>query len=130
MRRVQHAMIAAGAGAVLALLSACGDRVSLGELPADERTTDDGTTPPIPGSGDAAPSPGTDAALPVVDGGGEISPDSGDQDAGQGPYIPCAGKACGESCRVCDPADPNCFETAVIKECDKTGACVPAPGGC
>jgi hypothetical protein len=41
-------------------------------------------------------------------------------------YQPCAGKACGASCQVCPPADPNCVETAVVKACTVDGTCVPA----
>lgn len=45
-------------------------------------------------------------------------------DAGPAPYDPCGGKACGESCRICDPSDRDCVETAVIKACDADGRCV------
>jgi hypothetical protein len=45
-------------------------------------------------------------------------------------YQPCAGKACGASCTVCPPGDPNCFETAVLKECSATGACNATPAVC
>lgn len=38
-------------------------------------------------------------------------------------YDPCAGLACGESCTLCDPADPDCFETAVVKQCQSDGTC-------
>lgn len=41
----------------------------------------------------------------------------------QAPYEPCAGKACGAECTVCDPADPDCAETAVLKACDASGRC-------
>lgn len=40
-------------------------------------------------------------------------------------YDPCAGKACGASCTDCPPGDPSCAETAVLKECDASGRCVP-----
>jgi hypothetical protein len=39
-------------------------------------------------------------------------------------YTPCAGKACGDRCTICDPADANCNEDAVIKACDTDGNCV------
>lgn len=49
-------------------------------------------------------------------------------------WIPCADKACGDACTVCDPADPDCAETAVVKQCSADGACqasVPECGpGC
>lgn len=38
-------------------------------------------------------------------------------------YNPCAGKACGDQCTQCDPTDPACTETAVLKYCDASGAC-------
>jgi hypothetical protein len=44
-------------------------------------------------------------------------------DAGPKPYEPCAGKTCGQSCKVCDPADGGCFETEVLKFCGASGAC-------
>jgi hypothetical protein len=45
-------------------------------------------------------------------------------------YVPCAGKACGDACTVCDPADPNCMETAVVKQCNAAGTCDAAPAQC
>ncbi len=39
-------------------------------------------------------------------------------------YDPCAGKACGEGCRVCPPGDPDCVETAELKVCSPEGLCV------
>lgn len=57
-------------------------------------------------------------------GGGPIcsSPDGG--------YDPCKAKTCGESCRLCDPANVGCVETAVVKQCNKAGACSPSAPGC
>jgi hypothetical protein len=46
------------------------------------------------------------------------------------PYIPCAGKKCGDTCTICDPADPTCAETAVVKHCDQTGQCEPQVPAC
>lgn len=45
---------------------------------------------------------------------------------GKEPYEPCAGKACGAPCTLCDPADRDCAETAVVKACSSEGACLPA----
>lgn len=42
-----------------------------------------------------------------------------------GNYKPCGGKACGDRCTICDPADPNCVETAVVKYCDDQENCSP-----
>ena len=44
-------------------------------------------------------------------------------------YEPCAGKSCGAACTACDPKDPSCVETAVVKACDPFGACVPLASG-
>jgi hypothetical protein len=41
-----------------------------------------------------------------------------------GGYQPCAGKACGDACTICEPGDKSCVETAVVKACDRSGACV------
>jgi hypothetical protein len=46
------------------------------------------------------------------------------------PYYACAGKRCGDACTVCDPADKNCVETAVVKQCTANDRCEPAPAQC
>jgi hypothetical protein len=43
-------------------------------------------------------------------------------------YDPCAAKACGDMCTLCDPADLDCVETAVVKVCDDAGTCVTDTG--
>jgi hypothetical protein len=58
------------------------------------------------------------------------APVCGSADAGKPPYDPCAGKACGASCTVCAPSDPNCFETAVLKQCNGAGACAASAPAC
>jgi eight-cysteine-cluster-containing protein len=45
-------------------------------------------------------------------------------------YDPCDGLACGETCTLCDPADPDCFETAVIKQCQPDGTCAATVPEC
>ena len=57
-------------------------------------------------------------------------PVCGAVDAGPAPYDPCAGKACGASCTLCDPSDPNCFETAVLKQCNGAGKCTASLPAC
>jgi hypothetical protein len=112
------------------LLGACGTRVSLGELVPDERTADSGTDPtkgPVTDPLDAAPG---DDASEALDAGPGPGIDGGDIDGGKAPYVPCAGKACGDDCSVCDPTDPNCVETGVVKVCDPNGACLAAPAQC
>lgn len=42
----------------------------------------------------------------------------------------CADLACGDSCSVCDPNDPTCFETAVLKECQSDGSCSAGVAQC
>jgi hypothetical protein len=39
------------------------------------------------------------------------------------PYDSCGGKTCGDYCTICDPADTDCFETAVVKYCQADGSC-------
>lgn len=126
MKSVYFALVAAS------VVVACGTRVSLGNLPEDDPTTTTDGTQPAPSASNPvkpAPSPAEDAGSPI-DAGPAPGDDASDQDGGKAPYLPCAGKACGASCTVCDPTDINCFETAVIKQCDKTGACVAAPSSC
>jgi len=45
-------------------------------------------------------------------------------------YDPCGGKACGAACTACPPDAADCAETMVVKACDATGRCVPAPAAC
>ena len=67
----------------------------------------------------------------ALDGGPAPDADDGnDIDGGPAPYEPCAGKVCGDGCSVCDPSDPNCFETAVLKFCHAGGECLPSPPAC
>jgi hypothetical protein len=40
------------------------------------------------------------------------------------PYDPCAGRTCGARCTICDPHDPRCAETAVLKYCSAQNECV------
>jgi len=100
----------------IALLTACGARVTLGDLPADH-ATEDSSAPTLPGDGTQR-----EASTPA-DGTAAI-------DAGPAPYASCAGKACGDSCTLCAPGDPNCFETAVIKQCDVSGTCGASAPAC
>jgi hypothetical protein len=46
------------------------------------------------------------------------------------PYDPCEGKACGEGCTLCPPGATDCFETAVVKQCNAKGRCEPTPPRC
>ena len=116
---------------VLSALVACSTRVSLGALPDDERTTTDETAPDPSSGSSASPTPALapDASSPV-DAWPAPDEDASAEDAGKAPYFPCGGKACGDLCRICPPGDPNCFETMVVKQCDKTGVCTPSPSSC
>jgi hypothetical protein len=42
---------------------------------------------------------------------------------GGGGYAPCANKACGATCTLCDPTDPSCVEDQIVKYCDTSGDC-------
>lgn len=53
-----------------------------------------------------------------------------DPDCATDDYAPCGGLTCGESCSVCDPNDPDCYETAVLKECQPDGTCSAAVAEC
>jgi hypothetical protein len=46
------------------------------------------------------------------------------------PFDPCAGKLCGESCRLCPPDDKGCTETADLKTCNFVGQCSSEPSMC
>jgi hypothetical protein len=59
-------------------------------------------------------SAGTGGAIAA---GGSAGTDGGSS------YKPCAGKACGATCTICDPKDPTCIETAMVKYCSATGTC-------
>jgi hypothetical protein len=44
------------------------------------------------------------------------------------PFDPCAGKSCGDTCRLCPPDQPGCIETDVVKFCQPDGSCsAPMP---
>jgi hypothetical protein len=47
-------------------------------------------------------------------------------DPGLPTYDPCDSRSCGDTCTVCDPADPDCFETSVVKMCQPDGSCAPS----
>jgi hypothetical protein len=40
-----------------------------------------------------------------------------------GAWSPCGGKSCGDACSLCNPADPGCAETPILKFCNAAGAC-------
>ena len=63
-------------------------------------------------------------------GGSGVGASGSGASGGSGGYDPCAGKACGDSCTVCDPNDPDCAETAVEKSCNPNGECVSEPFQC
>jgi len=58
----------------------------------------------------------------------DLSCDSDDDDPP--PYDPCAGKSCGDRCTICDPADPDCVETSVLKQCQPDGTCAATVPEC
>jgi hypothetical protein len=62
------------------------------------------------------------AVFAVVTGRGGCAPEP--------TYDPCEGKGECESCTLCEPGAPDCYETAVLKACDAGGRCVTATDGC
>ncbi len=77
---------------------------------------------PPPGS--SAPPAATPAPTPAP------TPTATSDAAPSAAYDPCAGKQCGASCSICDPADKNCVETAVVKQCSVAGKCEATPAQC
>ncbi len=47
-----------------------------------------------------------------------------------GGWDPCGDRSCGAQCSLCDPKDPACSETAVLKFCDAGGRCQPQFPNC
>lgn len=45
-------------------------------------------------------------------------------------WDPCFQKKCGTSCTQCNPADEDCDEIQVLKQCTSDGECVIAPAAC
>lgn len=43
-------------------------------------------------------------------------------------YDPCGDKKCGDACRICDPDDSSCVETAEVKACNRNLVCTSATG--
>ena len=69
-------------------------------------------------TGECQPSPAeppVECEFGCVD--GACLPEPGDA------YDPCADKACGETCSICDPTDNDCMETAEVKGCNHSGVC-------
>ncbi len=74
--------------------------------------------PPPPDMPEPAPEP---AMEPVT----EPAPEQP-----SGAFDPCAGKACGEMCKLCAPNDTDCVETAVVKQCNASGQCTHEAANC
>lgn len=82
---------------------------------------------------DVMPPAATDAPQPLETNDGGVEPPSDCLDTEceevnpetppDAEYAPCAGKVCGETCRVCAPGDSNCQEDPDIKLCDSAGRC-------
>ena len=54
----------------------------------------------------------------------------GDQAAEAEAWTPCLEKQCGTPCTSCNPADENCEEIQILKQCNPQGECVMAPADC
>jgi hypothetical protein len=114
----------------LLLLAACSSQVSLGEqeehvaseVPEASLSTSEASAPPVDAAIEAhvhAPD-GSSDALPFD----ELHPADASPD---GPhYDPCAGKACGVACTLCDPHDVQCIEPPGNKVCNPHQQCVTA----
>jgi hypothetical protein len=81
-----------------------------------------GSTTGVGDTGGIATTGGTMGVAGSASSGGMNS--GGSPQTGTGGYQSCAGKACGDSCRLCAPDDTNCGEIAVLKACDSLGQCV------
>lgn len=49
---------------------------------------------------------------------------------GTSSYEACRGKTCGAPCRECDPDEPECVESTVVKQCSSSYTCLVAPVSC
>jgi hypothetical protein len=107
--------------ALAGVIVACGTRVSIGELAEAKLPNELETDAGSPDDGDADP----DASLDV-----STTPDATTFDSGDGGWSPCAGKVCGQTCKICPPTEVNCFETAELKACSASGKCSSAPVSC
>ena len=96
--------------------SACGARVSIGEMISD---------PGMPVSEAGAES----KPLPTADGGSADGGSAGSE-SDAATYEPCAGKTCGARCTSCPPGDASCFEPVLVKFCDSRGECIAGAVTC
>ena len=78
-----------------------------------------------------------DVTAPEDDSGGDWGDDEplpGDKKAGEPKkeeaWDPCFQKKCGTACTVCSPADEECDELQILKQCTSDGDCVVAPVEC
>jgi hypothetical protein len=60
------------------------------------------------------------------DGSGGAGGNGAGASGGGSSYDACAGKACGDVCTTCDPADAACMEPAIEQACNASGQCVLA----
>jgi hypothetical protein len=79
---------------------------------------DDSTTAGGPGAGGASMGGAAGAAT-----GG-----AGGRFGGDGGFVPCAGKRCGDICSICPPNDPNCV--GIEHYCDLNLECQTVPTTC
>lgn len=75
--------------------------------------------------------PPADVAAPAASPTGAPAPtDTAPPPLSDDEYMPCAGKACGETCTICSPTATDCMETMVVKQCNAQGMCVTDPVEC
>ena len=112
MTRVRHfAILTSVSLAAWCFMPSCGGSKALDVTAPDDDKTDFDYDEDEPG----------DTGEPGRKGGGKDEAAS---------YDPCHEKRCGTLCTQCYPADEQCDEVQVLKECDNSGECVVAPADC
>ncbi len=117
MRKRRVALVLPLLALALALCGgACGERLSLGELPPAALGSD-ATADALGDAGSAFADADRDALL-ASDAMAPVT------------YVPCEGKSCGEGCSICPPGDTTCVESAEAKSCDLLGGCIEGSTSC
>jgi hypothetical protein len=79
--------------------------------------------PPQPGPAIEQPAPAPEPEPQPTAAPSGSAPSSGE-------YNPCVGRPCGSACNVCPPDAKDCIETAVLKQCNEQGQCMPETAKC
>jgi hypothetical protein len=133
-------IITCTAGAFALVLAACGGYTPIGEGEPTGGTSGTGGSSMMGGTGGTSTMTGGSGGTATMTGGtGGTATMTGGTSAmtggtggtstmtggtgGTGMYDPCANRACGTTCSVCDPNDMTCVADAVITYCDAEGQC-------